>query len=55
MHQRSLAFDDVPMFGVIRGRQLLGRSGDEIRNNRVDDDATAADKEPGLSGGAKVG
>ena len=53
MHQRALAFDDVPMIGRVGRRQAFGRSGEEIGDHRIDGDAAAADHDTGLAGGAE--
>jgi hypothetical protein len=54
MEERAWPSTTSQWAGWFAARQLLGRSSDEIRDDCIDDDATATDQEPGLAGGAEI-
>ena len=51
--EAALALDQIPVAGVVGGRQPLDRPGHEVRHHRVERDAAAGDEDPGLPGGAE--
>ncbi len=55
MEQRALAFDHIPMAGLVVGTQSLHRPGDEIGDHRVYAHALPRDQNAGLAGGAEAG
>jgi len=56
MRERALALDDDPVGPLGRvADHLLGGTRDEIRDHRIDGDALARDRDPGLTGGDERG
>ena len=53
MKQRALTFDQVPVVGIVGGRQPLDGTGDEIGDDGIDGDAAAGDEDSRLTGGAE--
>ncbi len=54
VEEAPLPLDDVPVVGVVVGRQPLDRAGHEIGDHRVERHAVAGDQDAGLAGGAEA-
>ena len=53
VEEAALALDQVPVVGVVVGRQPLDRAGHEVGDHRVERHAVAGDEDAGLAGGAE--
>src|SRR5882672_4217655 len=55
MKERTLPFNDVPVIGIVVGRQPFGRACNEIRDDGIDRHARSRDEDPRLAGRTKGG
>ena len=53
VEERALPLDEVPVIRVVRGREPLGGTGDEVGHDRIDRDPAAGDEDAGLPGRAE--